>query len=275
MYFYRSIFRAMIPFNHKIKNRAKNINSYLCVGIDVDPVLVKSNEFDDLVSHSKKIVDATRDIALCYKPNFAFFERWGARGFKWLEDIVHYIGEDAIVIADAKRGDIGNTAKQYAESIFNHFGFDCVTLSPYMGEDSIKPFIDFEEKGVFILCRTSNPSADTFQSQKLIGGDHIYEMVAKWANDLNTKENVGLVVGATAPKELSKVRKLAPELPILIPGVGAQGGNLNNCVFEGNKTGIGIVNVSRDISFSGDCSEKSIRKSALSYVEKINEALNG
>ena len=157
----------MIPFNNKIKNRAKKINSYLCVGIDVDPVLVKSNKFDDLVSHSKRIVDATRDIALCYKPNFAFFERWGAKGFKWLEDIVNYIGEDAIVIADAKRGDIGNTAKQYAYSLFTHFDFDAVTLSPYMGKDSITPFIDNPEKGVFILCRTSNPSAVDLQNQQI------------------------------------------------------------------------------------------------------------
>jgi|TARA_B110000881_G_scaffold219586_1_gene241909 orotidine-5'-phosphate decarboxylase len=265
----------MISFNKKIKNRANKINSYLCVGIDVDPKLVGSSEFKDLVSHSKKIVDATRDLALCYKPNFAFFERWGSKGFKWLEDIVDYIGDESIIIADAKRGDIGNTAKQYAESIFNHFGFDSVTLSPYMGEDSIMPFLDFEEKGVFILCRTSNPSAHTFQTQNLIDGEYLYESVAKWANSLNFKENIGLVVGATAPQELSKVRKLAPDLPILIPGVGTQGGDLNNCVYESNKTGIGIINVSRDISFSGDCSEKSIRESATSYVDKINKALNG
>ena len=265
----------MIPFNQKLKNRANEINSRLCVGIDIDSNLVGSNDFNDLVSHSKKVVDATKDLALCYKPNFAFFERWGSKGFKWLEDIVDYIGDQSIIIADAKRGDIGNTAKQYAESIFNHFGFDCVTLSPYMGEDSILPFIDFEEKGVFILCRTSNPSANTFQGQNLKDGDYLYESVARWANNLNLKENIGLVVGATAPQELLKVRRLAPELPILIPGVGTQGGDLNNCVIEGNKTGIGIINVSRDISFSGDCSENSIRESALSYVQKINKAING
>jgi len=265
----------MISFNQKIKKRAKDIKSYLCIGIDVNAKALGSDNFEDIKAHSKKIIDATRDIALAFKPNFAFFERWGSKGFKWLEETVDYIGSDCIIIADAKRGDIGNTAGQYAESIFDHFGFDAVTLNPFMGEDSINPFLAYEDKGVFILCRTSNSSAHIFQNQKSNRGLFLYEEVAEWADSLNNKNNIGLVVGATVPQELSIVRDLAPDLPILIPGVGAQGGDLEKSVIEGNKSGIGIINVSRDISFSGDCSVESIRSSAQSYVKKINEALNG
>ena len=275
MIFYGGIFAPMISFNQKIKKRAIDIKSYLCIGIDVNAKALGSDNFEDIKAHSKKIIDATRDIALAFKPNFAFFERWGSKGFKWLEETVDYIGSDCIIIADAKRGDIGNTAGQYAESIFDHFGFDAVTLNPFMGEDSINPFLVHEDKGVFILCRTSNSSAHIFQNQKLNGGLFLYEKVAEWANSLNHKNNIGLVVGATVPQELSRVRDLAPDLPILIPGVGAQGGDLEKSVYEGNKSGIGIINVSRDISFSGDCSVESIRLSAQSYVKKINEALNG
>ena len=264
----------MISFNEKIKRRSKEINSFLCVGIDISTDSLGSDNLEDLISHSKKVVDATKDIALAYKPNFAFFEKWGSKGFEWLEEMMGYIGDGPITIADAKRGDIGNTAKQYAASIFGHFGFDSVTLSPYMGEDSIMPFLNNEEKGVFILCRTSNPSAKTFQSLNFHNEAKLYEQVAKWADSLNDNDNVGLVVGATAPEELIKVRRLAPSLPILIPGIGTQGGDLVSCIKEGNKSGIGILNISRDISFSGSHSANDIRQSAKMYVKKMNEALN-
>ena len=265
----------MISLNSRLKSITKERNSWLCVGLDISPDNLGSSDLSRLKEHTFNIIDATRDLAVAYKPNFAFFERWGSKGFKWLEETVDYIGSDCIIIADAKRGDIGNTAGQYAESIFDHFGFDAVTLNPFMGEDSINPFLVHEDKGVFILCRTSNSSAHIFQNQKLNGGLFLYEKVAEWANSLNHKNNIGLVVGATVPQELSRVRDLAPDLPILIPGVGAQGGDLEKSVCEGNKSGIGIINVSRDISFSGDCSVESIRSSAQSYVKKINEALNG
>ena len=162
----------------------------------------------------------------------------------------------------------------YKEEDGGHFDFDSVTLSPYMGEDSIMPFLNNEEKGVFILCRTSNPSAKTFQSLNFHDEIKLYEQVAKWADSLNKNDNVGLVVGATAPEELIKVRRLAPSLPILIPGIGAQGGDLVSCIKEGNKSGIGILNISRGISFSGSHSSSDIRKSAKMYVKKMNEALN-
>ena len=143
------------------------------------------------------MIDATRNSAIAYKPNFAFFERWGSSGFKWLEEILTYIGNNHIKIADAKRGDIGNTAYQYACSIFDHFKFDAVTLNPYLGRDSIEPFIGNPEKGVFILCRTSNDSASDFQNE-VVGDKPLYEKVAISAVSLNSKDNIGLVVGATA-----------------------------------------------------------------------------
>ena len=264
----------MYTFNSKLKSKIKEQKNCLCVGLDINPETLGTSALDELKAHTFRVIDATRDFALAYKPNFAFFEKWGSKGFEWLEDIMGYIGDGPITIADAKRGDIGNTAKQYADSIFGHFGFDSVTLSPYMGGDSILPFIANKEKGVFILCRTSNPSAQTFQNLILNDEIKLYEQVAKWADLLNTNDNVGLVVGATAPEELIKVRELSPSLPILIPGVGAQGGDLMSCVREGNKSGIGIINVSRDISFSGSHSFNDIRQSAKMYVKKMNEALN-
>ena len=253
----------MTSFNNRLSDRAKRINSYLCVGIDISPELLGSNNLDDLISHSKLVVDATRDIALAYKPNFAFFERWGPKGFEWLEQLVNYIGEGPILIADAKRGDIGTTARQYAQSVFN-----------YLGVDSIDPFISSSKKGVFILCRTSNPSGFEFQNMATKNNTTLYESVALWAKSLNKEDNIGLVVGATAPEELSAVRSLAPELPLLIPGIGAQGGDLEKSIRVSNSTGIGIINVSRSISFAGNLSKSEIRKSAITYVSKMNEALN-
>ena len=265
----------MVSFNQRLIDRANEINSYLCVGIDISPELLGSDNINDLVKHSKLVVDATRDFALAYKPNFAFFERWGSKGFTWLENLVEYIGDGPILIADAKRGDIGSTASQYAKSIFNYFNFDCVTLSPYLGGDSIEPFIEYKDKGVFILCRTSNPSGAEFQSKKLEDDSFLYDSVALWANTLNKNNNVGLVVGATAPEELSAIRSLSPDLPLLIPGVGAQGGDLSHSIRAGNSSSIGIINISRSISFAGDMSESAIRNSAESYVTKMNIALNG
>ena len=150
--------------NNNIKSIIKDRKSWLCVGLDISPDKLGSENLNVLKDHTYKVIDATREFAVAYKPNFAFFERWGAAGFTWLEETVSYIGTDYIKIADAKRGDIGNTAEQYAESIFNHFNFDYVTLNPYMGKDSIEPFLNKPEKGAFILCRTSNPSAKELQN---------------------------------------------------------------------------------------------------------------
>ena len=197
----------------------------------------------------------------------------GSAGFKWLEETFGYIGEDELTIADAKRGDIGNTAEQYSQSVFKHFGFDSVTVNPYMGTDSIMPFIKDKNKGAFILCRTSNESAKELQNQ-LVNGVPLYEHVAQLVKDLNKLDNVGLVVGATAPDELDRIRSIVPYASLLIPGVGAQGGDLAHSLKAGNRSGIGLINVSRDISFRGDMSEEVIHKAASGYVEKMRELMS-
>ena len=263
----------MITFNHRLKSTIDKKKSCLCVGLDISPEMIGSENLGDLKIHAKKVIDATRDLAAAYKPNFAFFERWGSAGFGWLEEIVDYIGTDHIKIADAKRGDIGSTAFQYAHSIFKHFGFEAVTLNPYMGQDSIIPFLEYSKNGVFILCKTSNPSAADFQNEKL-AGKPLYEKVAIWANNLNKHENVGLVIGATAQNELNYIRALVPELPLLIPGVGAQGGELQNSVRIGNESGIALITISRGICFAGDLSERDIRNTAYEYLRKINEVFH-
>ena len=263
----------MISFNNKLIEHANNAKSLLCVGLDINPDNLESNSLSDLIDYSKIVIDHTRDYAFAYKPNFAFFERWGAVGFAWLEKTVSYIGDQTIKIADAKRGDIGNTAEQYAESVFKHFGFDSVTVNPYMGTDSIMPFINDKDKGAFVLCRTSNRSAKDLQDH-LVNGVPLYEHVAQMVKDLNKLDNVGLVVGATAPDELDRIRSIVPDASLLIPGVGAQGGDLAHCLKVGNQSGVGLINVSRDISFRGDMSEAAIHGAASDYVEKMREVMN-
>lgn len=265
----------MKSFITRLSEQITKKNSHLCVGLDISPEGLgnKNAKLSDLIDHSLKVIDATVDIAVCYKPNLAFFERWGSDGFKWLERIVKYIGNNSIIIADGKRGDIGNTAKQYAISTFDYFGFDAVTINPYMGSDSIKPFVENPEKGVFILCRTSNPSASELQELK-VEENSLYEKVAKLAVELNINDNIGLVVGATAPSEIRKIRKIAPKLPFLIPGIGAQGGDLEKSMQFGNENGIAIINISRGISFAGNMSSDAIKNAAQDYVEKMREIIN-
>jgi len=262
----------MPSMNSNIKSIVKDQKSWLCVGLDMNPEKLGSDNLNVLKYHTFKVIDATREFAVAYKPNFAFFERWGAAGFSWLEETVSYIGSDHIKIADAKRGDIGNTAKQYAESIFNHFNFDCATLSPYMGKDSIEPFLNKPEKGAFILCRTSNPSAKELQNLQ-VDGKPVYYHVAKISKELNKKDNVGLVVGATAPDELVEIRSIVSDLPMLIPGIGAQGGDLKHSLKIGNETGVALINISRGISFTGDLTEKTIYETAYKYVAEMREVL--
>ncbi len=232
----------MNSFTSRLSEQIIDKNSHLCVGLDISPEGLgnKNAKLSDLIDHSIRVIDSTIEVAICYKPNFAFFERWGSDGFKWLEKIIEYIGNKSIIIADGKRGDIGNTAKQYAISIFDHFGFDAVTINPYMGSDSIKPFIENPEKGVFILCRTSNKSASELQDLD-IGKQKLYEKTAELAVKLNINDNIGLVVGATVPSEIRKIRMIAPNLPFLIPGIGAQGGDLKKSMQYGNKNGIKFI----------------------------------
>ena len=280
----------MKPFNLRLSKLIKSKRSHLCVGLDMNPEAMGSSNttLDELKKHSLKVIDATSDLASAFKPNLAFFERWGSEGFKWLEALMDYFPDDLIIIGDAKRGDIGNTAKQYAYSLFTHFDFDAVTLSPYMGKDSITPFIDNPEKGAFILCRTSNPSAVDLQNQQIniessdqtvqiideIPNEMLFDKTAQLCVEWNKNNNVGIVVGATAPQEISRIRSHAPSLPFLIPGIGAQGGDLTQSMLDGNKNGDALINISRGISFSGDLSSKAIRNAAKDYLSQMREIID-
>ena len=250
--------------------------SFLCIGLDPNldffpKHLLKEN--DPIFLFNKNIIDSTKDYCVAYKINLAFFERYGEKGMVSLRKTLDYIPKNIFIIADGKRGDIGNTAKQYAESVFNHFGFDSVTVNPYMGSDSIAPFISDKSKGAFVLCRTSNASAKDLQGH-LVNAQPLYEHVAQMIKDLNTLDNIGLVVGATAPDELNRIRSIVPDAPLLIPGVGAQGGDLTHCLKVGNQSGVGLINVSRDISFKGDMSEDAIHRSASDYVEQMRKVMS-
>ena len=261
-------------FNNRLLSKCKQVNNRLCIGLDIDPDKLPSHISDlkSVEDFTKEIIDSTIEFCPVYKPNFAFYERFGSKGFALLENIVQHIGNRAITIADAKRGDIGNTSKHYANSIFNQFGFDSITISPYMGSDAITPFIEDETKGVFVLCLTSNDSAKDFQFITE-NNNQLYEIVATKTQSLNNNNNIGLVVGATNKHQMRSLKEKTPFLPWLIPGIGAQGGDLETSVKIGNQKGLGIINVSRSIIYAGDGSIEDISKSALDYTKKIRSFL--
>jgi orotidine-5'-phosphate decarboxylase len=257
-------------FTDKLLNASRKNKSWLCIGLDPDPELIPAV---DVLQFNKAIIEATSDLVCAYKPNLAFYEALGVEGLAILEKTVKHIPGDIPVIGDAKRGDIGNTARAYAKALFSILGFDAATVNPYLGFDSIEPFINYRDKGVFILCRTSNKGATDFQNLR-IDGVPLYEVVAHKVNEWNIHGNIGLVVGATYPEELKKVRSICPEMPLLIPGVGAQGGDLASAVgygadARGEKA---IINVSRQILYASK--EKDFARAARNVAEKIRKQIN-
>ncbi|WP_226023291.1 orotidine-5'-phosphate decarboxylase [Halomicrobium salinisoli] len=238
-------------FFDRLRERIAAADSVVSVGLDPDPDRLPAAVADaDLPrwAFNRRIIDATHEHAACYKPNAAFYE--DADGWRALRETVAYAhGKDVPVLLDAKRGDIGNTARQYAEVLDE---VDAITVNPYLGGDSLQPFLSREEKGVFVLCRTSNPGGADLQDLELADGGLLYERVAALADAWNEHGNVGLVVGATAPEELEAVRESVPDLPFLVPGVGAQGGDAEAAVEHGLADGVGLVNSSRGIIFAGE-----------------------
>ncbi len=262
-----------MSFFKKLTEAVSKNNSLLCVGLDPDPQQMPANT--GILEFNRAIIDATRDLVCAYKLNFAFYEAAGAGGFEILKSTVDYIAGDIPVIGDAKRGDIGNTAKAYARSIFSNLGFDAATVNPYLGFDSIEPFIQYRDRGVFILCRTSNPGAADFQSLRLAEEPgSLFEVVAEKASRWNSNNNIGLVVDATYPEELRLIRQRHPDMPLLIPGVGAQGGDLAAAVSYGvNARGEGaIINSSRQIIYAsrGDDFAPAAAKAAAELRHRIN-----
>ncbi len=227
---------------------------------------------DEMEPFLKDVIEATVSFTPVYKLNMAFYERYGSRGYAVMERLVETVDGRALTIADGKRGDIGNTSRQYARSIFETIGFDAVTVAPYMGRDSIEPFIENPEKGVFVLCLTSNNGADDFQYLEA-DGISLYQYVARLVLDLNIHNNLGLVVGATRPEAMSRLRSETKGLSWLIPGIGAQGGDLGASIEIGNKTGTAVINVSRGILYAGNVSLDDVSQAAQSYTNQIRAFL--
>tara|TARA_B100001094_G_scaffold224829_1_gene219063 strand:+ start:599 stop:1384 length:786 start_codon:yes stop_codon:yes gene_type:complete len=259
-------------FNEKLKLKCLEKNNRLCLGLDIDNKALKNNSLDYMNLYIKDIIDATIDLCPIYKINFSFYERYGSKGYKILEKIPEYINGKSISIADAKRGDIGNSSKFYAESIFNYLGYDSITVSPYMGSDSIEPFINYKNKGVFILALTSNPGSVDFQ-KKSVNNNKLYKLVIQMCNRMNKYNNIGLVVGATNDKELEQVGLISESIPWLMPGIGFQGGNLEESLKIGEKNYLSLVNVSRAILSFKDKKISDIRLATENYTNMIREIL--
>ena len=227
--------------------------SFLCVGLDTD--ITKTPQHlqvlpDAVFQFNKAIIDATKDFCVSYKINTAFYEAQGLKGWEAMEKTLHYIPDTHFTIADAKRGDIGNTSAQYAKTFFETLPFDAVTVAPYMGEDSVRPFLEYENKMAIVLGLTSNKGAGDFELQKT-GDQYLYEKVLETVASWGTPDNLMFVVGATQASELTNIRKIIPEHFLLVPGVGAQGGSLQEVSKYGMNEDCGLlVNVSRAILFA-------------------------
>lgn len=247
----------MATFRARLQETARKNDSWVCVGLDPDPERLPrvGSVVDEIRTFLLDVIDDTKESACAYKPNSAFFEAIGPGGYEVLADVVDHARRYAPVILDAKRGDIGNTAKAYATWAFDRLQADAITVNPFMGRDSVEPFFERPDRGVFLLARTSNPGAQDLQSLKLATGEPVYEHVVQLARQWDHQHNVGLVAGATAPDELRRIRHLAgPDMLLLIPGVGAQGGSPEHAIrFGANAFGDNaIVNSSRGILYSTD-----------------------
>jgi orotidine-5'-phosphate decarboxylase len=263
-------------FLNKLESAARKNRSLLCVGLDPDPDQMPVR---DLVEFNKAIIEATQDLVCAYKPNMAFYESIGIDGLHALEATLSFIPPEIPVIGDAKRGDIGNTAERYAKSMFELWDFDATTVNAFGGLDSIEPFLDFKERGVLVWCHSSNSGSQDFQELLLEDGIPFYigmaQKLEKWRGE---HQNLGMVVGATYPTELEQIRNISPDSVILIPGVGAQEGELSAAVVSGIDSygRKAIINSSRQVLYaSTDPSSypSAARKSAQSLRQNINSAL--
>jgi orotidine-5'-phosphate decarboxylase len=256
--------------------------SFLCVGLDVDLTKIPPHLFaeeDPIFAFNKAIIDATHHLAVAYKPNTAFYEAYGLKGWNALEKTINYINRiypNIFTIADAKRGDIGNTSRMYAKAFFEDLGFDSVTVAPYMGKDSVEPFLSFEGKYTILLALTSNEGAYDFQT-KLIDGTEVYKNVLETSKSWKNSENLMYVVGATKAEFLGDVRKIVPDSFLLVPGVGAQGGSLLEVCNYGMNKDVGLlVNSSRGIIYASndDNFAEAAASEALKLQQEMKSILN-
>lgn len=256
--------------------------SVLCVGLDTDINKIPEHllsESDPIFAFNKAIIDATADFAVAYKPNIAFYESMGVKGWESLGKTINYLNEsypEVFTIADAKRGDIGNTSKMYAEAFFNSMAFDSVTVAPYMGIDSVSPFLAFEEKWVILLALTSNQGAFDFQLTENADGEALFETVVKKAQEWATPEQLMFVLGATKTEYLERVRKAAPDTFFLVPGVGAQGGSLEDVLTKATNKEYGVlVNSTRGIIYQSKDRDfaEAARRAALELQQQMQRIL--
>src|SRR5579871_156620 len=256
---------------HQIQQK----KSYLCVGLDTDitkiPKHLRSSP-EPVFEFNKQIIDATKDLCVSYKINTAFYEALGLKGWEAMQKTVEYIPSTHFKIADAKRGDIGNTSMQYAKAFFEAMNFDAITVAPYMGEDSVKPFLEYKNKWAIVLGLTSNAGAKDFELQKS-GDELLYEKVLSTISRWGTPENTMFVIGATQSSQFEKIRQLSPDHFYLVPGVGAQGGSLKEISEKAmTKDGGILVNVSRDIIYSSD-KEDFIERAAIKALQYHQEMM--
>lgn len=240
----------------ELVSEIKKKKSFLCIGLDSDLDRIPKHllEFDDpIFEFNKQIIDATKDLCVAYKPNIAFYEAQGEAGWRSLRKTKAHIPENIFTIADAKRGDIGNTCKQYAKAFFQDLDFDSLTIAPYMGKDSVSPFLEYEGKWSIILALTSNAGSADFQMKKFVTDDLLFEEVLQKSSKWGTTENIMYVVGATKAEYLKMVRRWVPNHFLLVPGVGSQGGSLKEVAENGMTEDIGLlVNSSRSIIYASD-----------------------
>lgn len=265
----------------KLIEQIRKKQSFLCVGLDVDLDKIPSHllqEEDPIFSFNKAIIDDTHDLAVAYKPNTAFYEAYGLAGWQALKKTIDYLNEkhpDIFTIADAKRGDIGNTSKMYAKAFFEDMGFDSITVAPYMGKDSVEPFLSFTEKHTILLALTSNQGAFDFQT-KHVEGTELYKQVIQTSTTWEGSENLMYVVGATKAEYLTEIRKLIPNAFLLVPGVGAQGGSLAEVCAYGMTPDVGLlVNSSRGIIYASKESDFTTvaRAKALELQQEMKTIL--
>lgn len=267
--------------NSEIIAQIKKKKSFLCIGLDVDVTKIPKHlldKEDPIFEFNKAIIDATHDLCVSYKPNTAFYEAYGIKGWQSLQKTIHYLNEnhpEIFTIADAKRGDIGNTSSMYAKAFFEDLNFDSVTVAPYMGKDSVEPFLAFENKHTIMLALTSNEGAFDFQTQN-VEGRKLYKVVLETSKSWKNANNLMYVVGATKAEYFSEIRKIVPDSFLLVPGVGAQGGSLAEVCKYGMNENVGLlINSSRGIIYASngtDFTEKA-REEALKLQQEMEEIL--
>lgn len=263
--------------SEQLFEQIKQKRSFLCIGLDTDIQKIPSHlkdTSDPIFAFNKEIIDHTHDLAVAYKPNLAFYESLGAEGFTSLDKTVKYLREkhpEIFIIADAKRGDIGNTSNLYARTFFDHFDFDAVTVAPYMGEDSVKPFMTYLDRWVILLALTSNKGAFDFQFMKdSESGDLLFEKVLKTSKEWGNADNMMYVVGATKAEKLAEIREIVPDHFLLVPGIGAQGGSLQDVAKYGMNDQCGLlVNSSRAIIYASSKEDFAVKAREQAEIVQV------